>query len=127
MKILAMILTVILAILATGCDDIEPLYFTPTPTSVSTLPVTSTPVNTGKIASSSQENTGKNTGKIVTGVDGGRVYLRECASMRCIPLTILSEGQRVEILAIDGGWYKVVAGSYTGWVAQRLVQVDDGQ
>jgi len=128
----------VLAMLATltGCAGAEPLYFTPTPTDVPVVASTAIPptASTGKSTGNDTGNTGRGTGKITgsvgrveTGITDGHARLRQCASMRCGVLAILSEGQQVTILAEVDGWYQVIADGRVGWIAARLVRLVDGK
>ncbi|MBQ7848874.1 MAG: SH3 domain-containing protein, partial [Clostridia bacterium] len=56
-------------------------------------------------------------------VDTSALILRKSASKTSKALQTLSEGDKMDILAVTGEWYKVRYGKYTGYVMSKYVDV----
>lgn len=56
-------------------------------------------------------------------VDTSALILRKSASKTSKALQTLSEGDKMDILAVTGEWYKVRYGKYTGYVMAKYVDV----
>lgn len=57
--------------------------------------------------------------KVQTGVDAGTVNLRSCAGTSCNVLDILTEGERLQVIAA-GAWMKVTTeDGVTGWLNSK--------
>lgn len=56
-------------------------------------------------------------------VDTSSLILRKSASKSSKALQTLSEGDKMDILAVSGDWYKVRYGKYTGYVMAKYVDV----
>ncbi|MBN1778225.1 MAG: peptidoglycan-binding protein [Clostridiales bacterium] len=58
-----------------------------------------------------------------TGVVNAKVVLRKSASQDSQTLQTLPEGEEVSVLSLDGGWYRVRYGIFTGYIMKKFVSV----
>jgi len=57
-------------------------------------------------------------------INDGPARLRKEPSTKAKIITLMEAGSKVEIISKQGDWFNIKIGSYTGWVAESLLDVD---